>query len=422
MNDILDARELRANIRQMWLNQGTESLIQVKANIPGDHKNIAEAYIIVRFFEYQISTIFQIIKKERFESSDGPYTFISIKEVNPLEIKQKLISLEDSFPLGRLADLDLWTHPNHLWSRSHLKISPRICYLCDDLAHHCTRSEKHTLSEKMQFIKKTCLDHLMKEIKFLSKQALMRELSLENKFGLVTPTSMGSHHDMTFQLMEKAQQAIIPYFIEVFQLGYGDKELYQLFEIARPLGVEAENKMLQVTEGINCYKGVIFILGLVMLSLGYTIKHRQDFNHIFTNIHTLSQHLFEDFDHEPESFGEKAYHEHQISGARGEAYLGLPSVHHAIHSMTNKSLDDTTLRQLLQQLIRSTDDTVLLKRAKSFENYMEVKKRVASLDVTDIEKVKSFTERAIQEGLSFGGSADLLIATIFLYEIQKRYF
>ena len=50
MNDILDARELRANIRQMWLNQGTESLIQVKANIPGDHKNIAEAYIIVRFF------------------------------------------------------------------------------------------------------------------------------------------------------------------------------------------------------------------------------------------------------------------------------------------------------------------------------------------------------------------------------------
>ena len=88
----------------------------------------------------------------------------------------------------------------------------------------------------------------------------------------------------------------------------------------------------------------------------------------------------------------KAYHEHQISGARGEAYLGLPSVHHAIHSMTNKSLDDTTLRQLLQQLIRSTDDTVLLKRAKSFENYMEVKKRVASLDVTDIEKVKSFTE------------------------------
>lgn len=180
--------------------------------------------------------------------------------------------------------------------------------------------------------------------------------------------------------------------------------------------------MLLESGGVNCYKGLIFILGLILTSLGYTLKHQQSFNHIFTNIHQLTQHLFEDFNREPNSFGEKAYHEYQISGARGEAYLGLPSIHHALHMIGNKTLSDELLRITLQQLIRTTDDTVLLKRAGSFDRYMEIKKKVALLDVTQLDQVKTFTKEAIEENLSFGGAADLLVGTIFLHMVEHIYF
>lgn len=421
-DELLAARETRAKTIDSWLLQGHMCLVSIHANIPGEHKNIPEAYVIVRFFESLIKKNLNTLKTERYNSEDGPYTLISLDESDFKKTKLKLIDLEESDPLGRLVDLDLWSSPDILWSRDSVQVKPRTCYICSDVAHHCVRSKKHTLLETLSFVKQITKKHLETHILLLIKQAMMTELKLEDKFGLVTPSSAGSHDDMDYELMICAQDEIIPYFIEMFTLGYNEKEIYNLFELVRPIGVKAEEAMFKATNGINCYKGLIFILGLVCTSLGYTLKHQQDFNHLFTNIHQLSQHLFDDFDQEPQSFGEKAYHEHRISGARGEAYLGLPSVHHALHAFGDKPMTDELLRLILQQLIRSTDDTVLLKRAGSFDNYMAIKKKVASLDVTKIDQVKAFTKEAIKQNLSFGGSADLLVATIFLHTIEHTYF
>jgi triphosphoribosyl-dephospho-CoA synthetase len=159
-----------------------------------------------------------------------------------------------------------------------------------------------------------------------------------------------------------------------------------------------------------------------MLSSGYILSHHHDFNHLFLTIQLLAKPLLDDFEKRPISFGEKAYHEHQIMGARGEAALGLPSVHHALRIMDQRPLTDDLLREILQLLIRSTDDTVLLKRAGSFEKYLAVKKKIALLDVHDLVAVRQFTQEAIDEKISFGGSADLLIATLFMHELQKHYF
>lgn len=421
-DDLLSARETRSKTIDSWLKQGHSCLVSIRANIPGEHKNISEAYVIVRFFESLIRKKYTIVKHERFTSNDGPYTLISLDESDYRKVKLELIELEESEALGRLVDLDLWTAPDQLWSRDSVQMKPRTCFICGDIAHHCIRSLKHSLDETLAFVQRITQEHLEKQMSILTKKAMMIELNLEDKFGLVTPSSTGSHDDMDYHLMIRAQRVIIPYFVEMFRLGYGDFEIYNLFDLARPLGVKAEQAMLDETGGVNCYKGLIFILGLILTSLGYTLKHQQDFNHVFTNIHQLTQHLFDDFEQEPKSFGEKAFHEHRITGARGEAYLGLPSVHHALHVIGNKTLTDELLRIILQQIIRSTDDTVLLKRAGSFEAYTAIKKKVASLDVTQINQVKEFTREAIHQGLSFGGAADLLVATIFLHEIEQTYF
>ena len=420
--NLLDAREIRAKTIDSWLKQGHSCLVSIHANIPGEQKNIFEAYIIVRFFESQIKETFMIHHSERFESDDGPYTLISLDVSDYKETKRKLISLEEKDALGRLVDLDLWSTPDILWSRDSLNIKPRACYLCGDVAHLCVRSHKHQLTDILSFISQKTIEHLKHNLHQIINYAMMTELNLEDKFGLVTPSSPGSHDDMDYNLMVKAKNVIIPYLVEMFELGYSNYELYDLLEHGRPIGIKAEQAMLIETHGVNCYKGLIFILGLVMTSLGYTMKHKQDFNHIFTNIHRLTQHLFDDFNSDPKTFGEKAYHEHQIKGARGEAYLGLPSVHHALQVIDYKPLTDENLRLTLQLLIRMTDDTVLLKRAGSFDAYVGIKKKVASLDVTQIDDVKAFTKEAIKQNLSFGGSADLLVATIFLHRIKQIYF
>lgn len=421
-NIILEAREKRAKEIESWLMRGCDVLVQIHANIPNAYKNQKEAYIVVRFFEMKVKSLYQINHIERFDSADGPYTLISILDQNPRDVKQMMIDLEDHLRLGRLVDIDVWSIPDQLWSRASLKIPPRKCYLCDDIAHHCIRSQKHSLSDIMLFIKDTTLDHLLDDVSQLAEKVMLQELNLEDKFGLVTPSSTGSHDDMDYHLMKKTQKVIIPHLVNMFKLGYQCEEIYNLFPKARKIGQLAEQEMLEFTEGVNCYKGLIFILGLVMASTGYTLSHIQDVSHIFTNIHHMTQNILDDFEKKPKTFGEKAYYEHQIMGARGEAYLGLPSVHHALNLMKDVPLSDTLLRQVLQQLIRTTDDTVLLKRAGSFEKYLKIKKQVAEIDVTQIEQVRTFTHWAIKENLSFGGSADLLIATLFIHDFAERYF
>ncbi|HOI84782.1 MAG TPA: citrate lyase holo-[acyl-carrier protein] synthase [Acholeplasmataceae bacterium] len=420
-DSILDAREKRAFLLSYMLSKGYDAVISIRANIPGIHKNSPEAYVVVRYFESMIKHEIGYIHLERLDGEDGPYVLLSVQADDLQALKKSLIDIEDGQPIGRLVDVDLW-HIDGSISRRDLGYPSRRCYLCDREAHHCARNRTHPLSETLAFVEETVKHHLEEDLKKLAKQAMMSELNLEDKFGLVTPSHQGSHHDMNYELMIKAQDAIIPYMIELFNLGASGLEHYRLMEQGRKIGLQAEHAMYEVTEGINCYKGLIFILGLVMLSSGYVIKHKLDFNHIFLTIQLLAKPILEDFEKNPITFGEKAYHEHQIMGARGEASLGLPSVHHALRLIEGQEITDTRLREILQLLIRSTDDTVLLKRAGSFETYMEIKKKVASLDVTDIDEVKRFSQEAIDHRWSFGGSADLLIATLFIHELGIRYF
>lgn len=420
-DSILDAREMRAFLLSYMLSKGYDAVISIRANIPGIDKNTPEAYVVVRYFEYIIKHEIGYIHLERLDSEDGPYVLLAVQTDDLKELKKLLIHIEDRQPMGRLVDLDLW-QTNGSISRLDLGYPPRRCFLCDKEAHHCARNRTHSLSETSTFVIETVQHHLEEDLKKLAKHAMMRELNLEDKFGLVTPSNSGSHHDMNYDLMVKAQDAILSYMIELFNLGGSGLEYYQLMDQGRQIGIRAEEAMFNVTGGINCYKGLIFILGLVMLSSGYVIRHKQDFNHVFLTIQLLAKPILDDFEKNPITFGEKAYHEHQIMGARGEAALGLPSVHHALRLIEDQEINDTRLREILQLLIRSTDDTVLLKRAGSFEQYMAIKKKVASLDVTNIDEVKRFSQEAIEHRWSFGGSADLLITTLFIHELEKRYF
>ena len=422
IDSILSSREQKL-IQIQNLLQSHELVISVKSNIPGSNKNISEAYLLVRLFHVELSKMLIFKKPSMTESADGPYFLIPIKHGDPNEMKKVMINIESSHPLGRFIDLDVHQHSDASISREDLGVPPRKCYLCEHDAHFCSRNQTHDIQDLVTYVKENVSAYLNDQILSMIDQAILTELELDDKFGLVTKTSSGSHEDMDYHLMLKAKEIIVPYLLRLFMKGYESFELAHLLEESRPLGIEAELEMLKATNGINCYKGLIFMLGLTVISSGYALSHNQKFHEIFTNISVMTKDIFKEFDMKPKTFGMEAYRTHQIKGARGEAYLGLPSVQIALKELLHLSkLNDIALRVALKELILESEDTVLLKRAGSLKCYHEIKNILRSVDINDITDVRGFTQFSIQNHLSFGGSADLLVVSIYLYDIHQIFY
>ncbi len=421
MNEILTARENR-HIRIAELQETFRlPLICVKANIPGDHKNISEAYLLVRLFFNELKPKISVKYHEYKESMDGPYYLLVIQSNHEQHMKSLLVDIENTHPLGRFIDLDYYLNSEKSISRDELGIDSRICYLCEKEAHICSRNQTHPILDLVTHVKKSIFSYLLNLMSEYAEKAMLYELNIEHKFGLVTKTTKGSHQDMTYELMLTAQKVIIPYFGQMFKMGYFSNNINNLFIEARDIGITAEEDMLKMTQGVNCYKGLIFVLGLVMLSTGYMISHHQEFDLIFKNIQNMTKDLLREFDRDPITFGEQAFHTHQVKGARGEAYLGFPTIHLALVSLEYKeNLKDSTLRGLLKMIVLSTDDTVLLKRSGSLERYLMIRRKLDEVDTDNLDEVIEFTKYCIDENISFGGAADLLVSTIFLYLVKEK--
>ncbi|HHT65750.1 MAG TPA: citrate lyase holo-[acyl-carrier protein] synthase [Clostridiales bacterium] len=58
------------------------------------------------------------------------------------KIKRLLVEIEETDPLGRLLDLDLWQGQEQV-KRSELGLPPRPCLICEKPAVLCARSQSH---------------------------------------------------------------------------------------------------------------------------------------------------------------------------------------------------------------------------------------------------------------------------------------
>jgi triphosphoribosyl-dephospho-CoA synthase len=97
--------------------------------------------------------------------------------------------------------------------------------------------------------------------------ALYREVALAPKPGLVNPMDSGSHTDMDFSTFVRSLQALRGYFPAISRLGMQTPTYAQL----QCCGVDAEQRMLQATNGINTHRGAIFNLGLLCAAAGADI-------------------------------------------------------------------------------------------------------------------------------------------------------
>ena len=100
---------------------------------------------------------------------------------------------------------------------------PRRCLICGREAKDCARSRTHTVPElqaKTRQIIRAALDRRDSErAASLAVRALLYEVTVTPKPGLVDRRNNGSHKDMDFGLMAKSAEALSPYFEDCIRTG-----------------------------------------------------------------------------------------------------------------------------------------------------------------------------------------------------------
>lgn len=418
MNALLKGRDQR-NHQINDLLQLYPVIISIKANTPGENKDSKEAFILVRIFNQVIKEHFSIKHQDFLNDGEGPVFLLCLDISNSIKIKETMVDIEDHHPLGRLVDLDVYSSQTSI-SRKDLGYAPRKCFLCEKDAHLCSRGQTHSFLELNIYICESVRAYLKKWLEEMIDDAMMRELKLEYKFGCVTKTSSGSHTDMNYELMLKAKNAIKPYLIDLFFLAYEYDDSYDLLSEARKIGQEAEIKMLKATNQINAYKGLIFILGFLLIGMGIDLRLKQIKSSLFDIIKDISQPINKDFIQDTKTFGMYAYKTYQIKGARGEVLDGFPTLQKLSSKYQSKQpLSDDLLREILIDIILLTDDTVLLKRSKDMDAYHQFKEKLKHMNPNDKEQVQEMNSYAINNKLSQGGSADLLVGYLCLNAYDK---
>lgn len=435
LQQVLDAREARAATQQTLLQKYAAPLICLTMNIPGPVKN---SDLIRRAFGLGQQMLLDSLKSEGIallhaqtqEPATGCESFYVLR-CNPQRLKQLCVGLEDSFPAGRLFDLDVIGLDGSHTSRESLGLPPRKCLLCDQDAKVCGRSRAHSveaLQEKTwQLLTDLLNRHEARRIGTLAQKALLYEVCATPKPGLVDRLSSGSHKDMDIFTFLSSTAALGGYFEDCALAGIQTRDAApeSTFARLRALGRVAEQQMYQATDGVNTHKGAIFTLGILCGAVGRT----------GTDPAAVSQQCREmlrgltaqDFSHttaeNAQTAGQKLYAQYGITGIRGQAeggfpavlQVGLPLLRTALEE--GLSLNDAGCAVLLH-LIACTDDTTLIGRSDR-PTQLAIRRQLSELLQEDPfphpHAIAVLDEQFSEKGLSCGGSADLLAATYFLH-------
>ncbi len=301
-------------------------------------------------------------------------------------------------------------------------------------------------------------------------QALQVEALSAPKPGLVDRFDTGVHTDMDISSLLKSAEVLGPFIGEMYRCGYrGASEAAScgssvsrghtrpgvsgIFQSARMIGIEAEKAMFRATGGINTHKGAIFTLGLLGTAYGYVSGLKdsgysedseespgfEGSRELYAVLKTAGQMVKGIVNRElegtgmrgegrKETAGERIYRLHGVTGIRGEAEQGFPSLGNPglpILRMERKrgGTEDEYCVQTLLHLMTVVEDTnVVARGGLNALTFMRTGARRV-LDAGGIHSeeglrlLHEMNRDFIARNISPGGSADLLSAAIFLDEL-----
>ena len=258
-------------------------------------------------------------------------------------------------------------------------------------------------------------------------KALLYEVDVQPKPGLVDPVDHSTHLDMDVFTFIDSAVSLQPYFEEFAQMGidFKGEDLTELFKSIRPIGIEAEKTMFAATGGVNTHKGAIFSLGILLAASGY------DRNNIRLTVEKmlrgLTENDFKDLDKKTHlTNGERMYLQYGITGIRGEAQKGYPTVFEKALPFLKAHFGNdfgTVLLDTLMVIVSESYDSNVVKRGnlESLENIQKYAENILEEGGCSHPEGKEILDDmnsyCNENNLSLGGSADLLIITIYLFLI-----
>ena len=262
-------------------------------------------------------------------------------------------------------------------------------------------------------------------------QALIKEVELTPKPGLVDQANTGAHRDMDIATFRASAAAIAPWFRVFFQHGLeGCRVPAQAFlPSLRQAGMACEQDMFRATGGVNTHKGSIFSLGLLSAAAGRMCGNGRalDREALCHEVAQICADLVEnELQHKGEAStaGERLFKQHGLKGARGEVASGFSTVRQhalpAFERFSGKAEESTALHASLLALLAHNQDTNVVSRG-GMEGLAFMQARAHELLAAGGVAAPSFTQDFIEldaaciaRNLSPGGSADLLAVTWFL--------
>lgn len=433
MESMLHAREARAQRQSALKNAYHRPLISFTLNIPGPVKT---GTWLARAFDMALTLLvdrFCPIDREVLRADTG-YHALLVVDGEPIALKKMAVAIEEADEIGRLYDIDVLAPDGRHISRSDIAAPPRRCLICEGEAHACARSRAHDMAALLARVDEIVLGHvggrIADQVAALAVRALLHEVCVAPKPGLVDRMNNGAHDDMDiFSFMDSASH-LGAYFRACASIGFGQSALSPdaLFDRLREPGMRAESAMLRATGGVNTHKGAIYSLGILCAALGRS--HRLGLPITPQALAALAgdmaraaceRELGRVTPRTATTAGERMYLARGAAGIRGEVAGGFQSVlRHGLpalaHAREAGLPHNDACAVALVHLIAYSGDTVLAARAGA--EYDELTHRLrAQLRRTPLPSMgdiaaldRDFTARR----LSPGGSADLLAVTLLL--------
>jgi len=263
-------------------------------------------------------------------------------------------------------------------------------------------------------------------------QAVLTEVLVTPKPGLVDRRNSGAHRDMDLQTFFASARAVAPWWGRFMEIGCTSALLpaRDVLPMLRHDGLACERAMLQATRGVNTHKGAIFSLGLLCAAAGRLAARGAELDRTSICLEVAG---FCDGLVERELGGEKAAHtagerifrEHGLPGARGEAASGYALVRAVAlpvyDALRLRGVDENlALLQVLLHLLALNGDTNVVSRGgiqglEFVHRWARKLLREGGVLVEDgLARMVAFDDALIERHLSPGGSADLLAVTWFL--------
>lgn len=440
MEEVLDAREQRAATQRELLNKWKTPLICFTMNTPGEHK----AFPLARqgyetgksALRQQLSANGIAVLHCQEDIGAAGYTCFLLAAGRASVVKAATMALEDTHPLGRLFDMDVFDVDGTALHGEEYGRKQRTCLICGKPVWECSRNRRHSaesLAARYAEILQEYYDGLYAdEIAGKAARALLTEVCITPKPGLVDRADNGAHRDMDMFTFIGSACALIPYFGKLTRAAIRFKGApHEALGAMRYLGVIAENDMYKATGGINTHKGAIFSLGLICIAVGLLYREGEsvDADAVLNRCALLAGGVEAELKRPQaaQTHGMAAYQRHGLSGVRGEAARGFPSVRKYALPILRKYMGSGCSAEqagvvALLHLIAHTEDTCMIARS-SLTAVREIQRRVeaAIRRCTDYAEflayAKELNEQFIVDNISPGGCADLLAATLMLLSV-----